>query len=293
MSRTGFRLLDPVKSLRQRLDFVCQLHDREALLPRERQRRFLEAEGWVAWPGPGARRLHAPVHRPQPDVSGRLRDRGPARDARRHRRCPVLTFVGEVDEIAPAARGPRGRAAPRRAPRSTRSRCGPATSAWSSARPRSRRPGRRSPRGCAGAPARASCPSRGRAGQPDEIARARAPASATAIGLGLELAAGVGIGAARALAGAAIGPTGRPCASCSASEAAASSRLNRLGPDQPAAPGSPSACCSTSRPSSRPRTWLSSSRTAPTPRRRSSGGSTTSSAACSRSACARASTSAC
>ena len=29
-----------------------QLHDREALLPREGQRRFLEGEGWVAWPGP-------------------------------------------------------------------------------------------------------------------------------------------------------------------------------------------------------------------------------------------------
>ena len=52
MSRTGFRLLDPAKTMRQRLDFVRQLHDREALLPRERQRRFLETEGWVAWPGP-------------------------------------------------------------------------------------------------------------------------------------------------------------------------------------------------------------------------------------------------
>ena len=44
-SRTGFRLLDPVKSLRNRIDFILQLHDREALLPREGQRRFLEAEG--------------------------------------------------------------------------------------------------------------------------------------------------------------------------------------------------------------------------------------------------------
>ena len=51
-SRTGFRLLDPVKSVRNRLEFILQLHDREALLPRERQRRFLEADGWVAWPGP-------------------------------------------------------------------------------------------------------------------------------------------------------------------------------------------------------------------------------------------------
>ncbi len=52
VSRTGFRLLDPVKSLRNRAEFILQLHDREALLPRERQRRFLEGEGWVAWPGP-------------------------------------------------------------------------------------------------------------------------------------------------------------------------------------------------------------------------------------------------
>src|SRR5690349_14038595 len=51
-SRYGFRLLDPVKSVRNRLEFLLQLHDREALLPRERQRRFLEGEGWVAWPGP-------------------------------------------------------------------------------------------------------------------------------------------------------------------------------------------------------------------------------------------------
>ena len=52
LSRTGFRLMDPAKSFRQRLQFVRQLHDREALLPKERQRRFLEADGWVAWPGP-------------------------------------------------------------------------------------------------------------------------------------------------------------------------------------------------------------------------------------------------
>ena len=52
MSRTGFRLLDPVKSVRNQIQFLLQLHDREALLQREGQRRFLEADGWVAWPGP-------------------------------------------------------------------------------------------------------------------------------------------------------------------------------------------------------------------------------------------------
>ena len=84
MSRTGFRLLDPAKSLRQRVDFVRQLHDREALLPRERQRRFLEADGLGRLARSGARRRDPPVRRPQPARLRRLRDRGPARDARRH-----------------------------------------------------------------------------------------------------------------------------------------------------------------------------------------------------------------
>ena len=113
MSRTGFRLLDPVKSLRQRLDFVRQLHDREALLPRERQRRFLMGEGWVAWPGPAVadfmRQFIAHNRMLQggfviEDSTVTLADIG----------RPVLTVVGEVDEIAPApAVRAIGRAAPR------------------------------------------------------------------------------------------------------------------------------------------------------------------------------------
>src|SRR4029079_7547150 len=51
-SRTVFRLLDPAKTVQQRLEVLLALHTREALLPRERQRRFLNGEGWVAWPGP-------------------------------------------------------------------------------------------------------------------------------------------------------------------------------------------------------------------------------------------------
>src|SRR5205085_10029262 len=41
MTRNGFRLLDPAKAVRSRVDFVRQLGDRDALLPRERQRQFL------------------------------------------------------------------------------------------------------------------------------------------------------------------------------------------------------------------------------------------------------------
>jgi putative long chain acyl-CoA synthase len=112
-SRTGFRLLDPAKSLRQRLDFIRQLHDREALLPRERQRRFLEGEGWVAYPGPALADLVQEFVRHNRMLSGGFEIEGrlvTLADIA----CPVLTFVGEVDEIAPA---PAVRAIRRAAPR--------------------------------------------------------------------------------------------------------------------------------------------------------------------------------
>ena len=112
-SRTGFRLLDPVKTLRQQLDFLMALHDREALLPRERQRQFLEARGWVAWPGPA---LADFVH--QFVAHNRMLSGGFVIEDRlvtlADVELPVLTVVGEVDEIAP----PRAvRAVHRAAPR--------------------------------------------------------------------------------------------------------------------------------------------------------------------------------
>jgi putative long chain acyl-CoA synthase len=102
MSRMGFRMLDPVKAARQQLDFVRQLHDRDALLPRERQRRFLQADGWVAWPGPAlADFLNQFV------AHNRMLEGGFVIDERlvtlADIECPILTVVGEVDEIAPAA----------------------------------------------------------------------------------------------------------------------------------------------------------------------------------------------
>lgn len=51
-SRTGFKLLAPVKTVQGRAKFILALHDREALLPRERQRQFLEVNGFTAWSGP-------------------------------------------------------------------------------------------------------------------------------------------------------------------------------------------------------------------------------------------------
>jgi len=112
-SRIGFRLLDPVKSVRNQLEFILQLHDREALLPREGQRRFLEAEGWVAWPGPAM----ADFLR-QFIAHNRMLEGGFVIEDRlvtlADIECPILSVVGTVDEIAPAA-GVRaiGLAAPR------------------------------------------------------------------------------------------------------------------------------------------------------------------------------------
>ncbi len=99
--RTGFRLLDPVKSFRNRIEFILQLHDREALLPRERQRRFLEGEGWVAWPGPAmADFLNQFV------AHNRMLEGGFVIENRlltlADIECAILSVVGTVDEIAPA-----------------------------------------------------------------------------------------------------------------------------------------------------------------------------------------------
>ena len=95
-----------------RSSFVRQLHDREALLPRERQRRFLQDDGWVAWPGPALAELLRQFVAHNRMLSGGFVIDGPPRHARRHR-LPDACFVGEVDEIAAAPA--RARHPPRRA----------------------------------------------------------------------------------------------------------------------------------------------------------------------------------
>src|SRR6202044_1933795 len=101
-SRTGFRLLDPVKSARNRIEFLMQLHDREALLTREGQRRFLEGDGWVAWPGPAM----ADFLR-QFIIHNRMLEGGFTIEDRlltlADIASPILSVVGTVDEIAPPA----------------------------------------------------------------------------------------------------------------------------------------------------------------------------------------------
>src|SRR5246127_4058056 len=112
LARTGFQMMDPLKTAKARVDFVRQLHDREALLPREQQRRFLEREGWIAWGGPAISELLK-----QFIAHNRMMTGGFSIDGEMVTltdiTCPVLAFVGEVDDIGQPAsvRGIR-RAAP-------------------------------------------------------------------------------------------------------------------------------------------------------------------------------------
>lgn len=196
-SRTGFRLLDPVKSLRQQIEFVLALHDREALLPRERQRQFLEQRGWVAWPGPALADFISQFVAHNRMLSGGfvIEDR---LVTLADLTLPVLTVVGEVDEIAPP---PAVRAVTRAAPHadiheltlraghfglvvgSTASRTTwPTVAGWTKWRD-------------ADEPLPASI----RRVDPDEPEPA--PAVGTRVGVGLELAAGVGLGVARSVLG--------------------------------------------------------------------------------------------
>ncbi|WP_424809632.1 acyl-CoA synthetase [Rhodococcus sp. 27YEA15] len=113
MAKTGFQLLDPVKSLKMRVDFLLQLHDREALLPREQQRRFLATDGWVAWSGPAVAELlkQFVVHNRMMTGGFVIKDQ---LVTLAEITCPVLAFIGEVDDIGqPQAVRGISKAAPR------------------------------------------------------------------------------------------------------------------------------------------------------------------------------------
>ncbi|MGB3772035.1 MAG: AMP-binding protein [Rhodococcus sp. (in: high G+C Gram-positive bacteria)] len=113
MARTGFQLLDPAKTVKSRIDFLLQLHDRDALLPRESQRRFLAMDGWVAWSGPAVAELLTQFVVHNRMMTGGFSIRGKVVSLA-ELTMPILAFVGEVDDIGQplAVRGIR-RAAPR------------------------------------------------------------------------------------------------------------------------------------------------------------------------------------
>jgi putative long chain acyl-CoA synthase len=98
-SAAVFRALDPVKTTRQRIDFLRRLGDREGLLPREGQRRFLQGEGFVAWSGPAISEVLRQFVAHNRMISG-----GFVIENRlvtlADLTCPILAFHGDFDTIA-------------------------------------------------------------------------------------------------------------------------------------------------------------------------------------------------
>ena len=99
-TRLGFQMLDPVKTLQQRFDFLSKLADREALLEREGMRRFMEDDGWTAFPGPALRDAlrelvaHNRLLRGGVVIGDRTVTLADIE-------CPILAFSGASDTIAP------------------------------------------------------------------------------------------------------------------------------------------------------------------------------------------------
>ena len=102
LARTGFQMLDPIKTAQSRLDFLRQLHDREALLSREQQRRFLSNDGWIAWSGPAIAELLKQFIAHNRMMSGGFAIHGDLVTLS-DIDCPVLAVVGEVDDIGQPA----------------------------------------------------------------------------------------------------------------------------------------------------------------------------------------------
>lgn len=101
LTSTGFKVLSARKEIKQFIEFVQKLHDRQALEKREQSRRFLAGEGFVAWPGPALRKFVDEFI-----VNNRMTSGGFIIDGRTVSladiHCPILYFVGETDDIARA-----------------------------------------------------------------------------------------------------------------------------------------------------------------------------------------------
>ena len=156
LARTGFQMLDPIKTAQSRIDFLRQLHDREALLPREQQRRFLQSEGWIAWSGPAIAELLKQFIAHNRMMSGGFSIHGDLVTLS-DIDCPVLAVIGEVDDIGqPASVRGIKRAAPKADVYEFLIRAGHfGLVVGSKAR---RRPGRPSRSGSSGSTAPGTCP---------------------------------------------------------------------------------------------------------------------------------------
>ncbi len=98
----GFQGLDPAATIRNRIQFLRQLHNREALLPREGQRRFIEGEGFVGYAGPAVAELVSMTLTANRLMSGGFDFLGQTVTLA-DITCPTLVFLSPADAIAPPA----------------------------------------------------------------------------------------------------------------------------------------------------------------------------------------------
>ncbi len=99
-TRLGFQLMDPIKTVQQRVEFALNLYDRETLQRTEGMRRFLGSEGWVAFPGPALRDFVEQLIADNRLLQGGLVIAGRSVTLA-NISCPILAFMGESDSIAP------------------------------------------------------------------------------------------------------------------------------------------------------------------------------------------------
>ncbi|TVR05087.1 MAG: long-chain-acyl-CoA synthetase [Deltaproteobacteria bacterium] len=103
LTSSAFKLLSARKEVEQIVDLFASLPDRARLQQREARRRFLNGEGFVAWPGPALRQFLDEVVANNRMARGGLVVRGkPITLA--DIRVPVLAVIGSRDELVrPAA----------------------------------------------------------------------------------------------------------------------------------------------------------------------------------------------
>lgn len=101
LTRNAFRVVDPVKTTRKQLDFLLALHDRDALLPREGQRRFIDGDGWLTAPGPALAEFAHQFIEHNRMLQGGMVVNGIARSLA-DISCPMLAVIGDADFVASA-----------------------------------------------------------------------------------------------------------------------------------------------------------------------------------------------
>lgn len=99
LSSRGFKLMAPRQEVKHLVQLLGLLPDREALAELEPKRRFLGGEGFIAWPGPALRTFIDEFV-----VGNRMKTGGFVVAGRTVAladiECPILAFVGELDDLA-------------------------------------------------------------------------------------------------------------------------------------------------------------------------------------------------